>query len=99
MLGGLQQGQAQLTGYGSTGQAGLNAPKEIGLLQRVEGVRGGLAEILERAANLECRISGTGPVPAGNPAPIPNGLASSLADAENSIRAIMQALGRLNEAF
>lgn len=75
------------------------APKEIGLLQRVEGVRGGLAEILERAANLECRISGTGPVPAGNPAPIPNGLASSLADAENSIRAIMQALGRLNEAF
>lgn len=73
------------------------APKEIGLLQRVEGVRGGLQDILERVASFESRIAGAPPV-ADPSRPVSTGLSGTLDDAENSIRAIMSTLGRLRRS-
>lgn len=76
-----------------------NAPKELGLMQRVEGLRCGLQELRERLEGFGGRIAGhdTAKSPTGS-API-GGLPGNLLVAEENLRECMALLSQLSEAF
>jgi hypothetical protein len=81
------------------GYAG-NAPKELGLMQRVEGLRCGLQELRERLEGFGGRIAGhdTQKSPSNGGAPI-GGMPANLSVAEENLRECMALLSQLNEAF
>lgn len=76
------------------------APKEIGILQRIEGVNGGVSEIRMRLESFGARLR-------GEPEMSPNaqattraaGLTSAITDTENEIRACIGLLTQLSDAF
>lgn len=96
----------------SLGQAGVDAradyarqmtnaiaqPKELGYLQRLDGVNAGLAEIEFRLGGFIDRLAGQGQAKGGDE-PRASGLEATLSIAEQRIRSILQALGTLESAF
>lgn len=79
--------------------AGIAAtPKELGYIQRIEGINDGLAAIEGRLIDFAARIQGNDghPIP-GNPAGA--SLSDSLAAAEQRVRNILQTINGLNESF
>lgn len=77
---------------------GASAPKEIGILQRVDGVRSGLEELAGRLEGFVGRLGGgiSGNVAA---TPSPPGLVTSLSDAEGHLRRCFEIIGQLDNAF
>ena len=91
MIGGAQIG----SGTYATNAA---APKEIGFLQRIEGLRSGLDELHDRLKTFSGRLTG-GPDAKDAPVPQPLGLAGELTAAEHRLRECMVLVGSLNETF
>lgn len=89
------QAQAQNT---YPGQVQTVAPKEIGFLQRAEGVRSGLDEIEQRLQSFCARVSG-GPQEGQKSSPAGSGLGSVLSDSEDSIRRLLNILSTMEQAF
>lgn len=75
-----------------------NAPKEIGLLMRVEGVRSGLQEISARLDTFAAKLNGI-PTSEASPQPAPCGLPANLSEMEAHVRSIMATLGQLHDAI
>lgn len=84
---------------GAAGPGISQAPRKIGLLQRVEGVRGGLDEIYGRLMVLGERVTGSSsastPVPPSNPV----GLPANVEHAEDRVRAILQLIGAFEQTL
>jgi hypothetical protein len=80
-----------------------NKPKELGFLDRIAGIRGGLDELHERLCAFGGRVTGGNPdVPrpgSGGGGPAQTGLHGELASAEERLRQCMQVLGAINQAF
>jgi len=103
LLGGSSQVEATKQAYDQQrayAQA-QNVPKELGFLDRIVGLRGGLDELHERLCAFGGRVGvGNPAVPTAGAAPErPPGLHGELAVAEERLRSCMQVLGALNEAF
>lgn len=93
---GLQQATRAM-GYGAG--APSTAPKEIGFLQRIEGVNTGLMEVCSRLESLEGRIL-CQPSPAHDRAQSQaSGLPACLSEIENRVRETLVMIGRLESSF
>ena len=94
------QAYRNFQGAVGAGALGAAAPKEIGLLQRIEGVESGLEDIRNRMENLVARIHG-GPasLPGTNPANRQAGLPAALSRIEAEIRESLNLLTQLNDQF
>lgn len=76
------------------------APREIGYLQRVEGLSNGLAEMQDRLSEFLNRVNGPPmATPANAVPPREPGLSATLTEAESRLRSCMATLGQLNDAF
>lgn len=75
-----------------------NQPKELGLIQRVEGLRSGLDEIHSRLKGLGDRLSGMGGN-ANTSDPTPCGLPGNLSCAETRIREILTLIDMFDRSF
>lgn len=72
-----------------------NMPREIGIIDRVQGINGGLFELYGRLSSLIERVDGVGSADV-KPIPFPSGLLSSLSDAEANLRGCMELINQLN---
>jgi hypothetical protein len=92
---------AKAVGIGSAGIGATNAiaPKELGILQRVDGMRSGLQELRSRLERFFDRIDAN----AGNAQKGENSVAASLtgtlSDAENELRICLHMADSLHERF
>lgn len=85
--------------YTQAGPATPGAPRELGMLARIDGVRGGVGEIRHRLEVFRGRLNG-----ADTPMPMatetsPLGLGSTVSATEEEIRACINLLVELSEAF
>jgi len=80
---------------------GTPAPKEIGLLQRVEGALTGVEEIRSRLEGLSARIHGEpmGLPDGPNAAKRQSGMPAALSQIEGEIRECLNLLARLSDQF
>lgn len=90
-------GQAQ-TASGMISGANPAQPKEIGFIQRIEGIRSGMDEIYSRLRTFSDRISGSGNTE-NNPKPIPAGIPGNLSECEERIRQLLTMVGTLEQSF
>lgn len=88
---GVQQGLA--------GAQQLNKPKELGILQRVDGMRGGLQDLRKHLENLFDRMDGNAGEKAANANIVAASLSGTLSDAENELRICLGLVGTLNDRF
>lgn len=73
-------------------------PRELGLIERAEGLRSGLAELRSRLESFSDRVSGNGSeIEAMDKAAI--GLPSILAQAEGELRSCLSTLSELEGKF
>jgi hypothetical protein len=73
-----------------------NMPREIGIIDRVQGLNGGISDLYGRLSSLIERVEGSGSAGAkANPLPAP-GLSNVLSDAEANLRGCMELVGQLN---
>lgn len=84
-------------GYPMNAQAGQ--PKEIGVMQRLDGIRSGVNEIEYQLRAFIASLHGTPPTAEATAAAHPPGIIGSLSDTEASIRETMNMLKQLAEAF
>lgn len=73
-------------------------PKEIGYLQRVEGVSSGLTEIVARLQSFSARVNGDAMLE-GAPVPSPGGMHGYLSTSEDHIRECLGMLSKLENSF
>jgi hypothetical protein len=72
------------------------APRDLGIIERVQGLNSGLSELYVRLSSLIERVDGSGSAGAKS-SPLPAaGLSNVLTDAEGSLRGCMELLGQLN---
>lgn len=77
-----------------------NVPKELGILQRLEGLNGGLCDLRSRLENFSSRLGfGHPPGAAGSSAPMPSGITTQIGSAEEQMRECIAILTRLNDLF
>jgi len=74
------------------------APRELRVLERVEGIRGGLAELVSRIESFHDRLSGSGSDAAAK-TPISSGLLGMISDAEESLRRAHTLIESLHGSF
>jgi hypothetical protein len=76
------------------------APRELGVLERVAGISGGLGELHEKLRHFGSRLAGDPPQnEAGGGAPIAAGIAGTLSMAEGRLRDCHQIIDALHKAF
>lgn len=80
-------------------QQNMSAPKELGIMQRVEGLRGGLDALSTKLDSLCARIAGhpSGKDQVGDP--MPAGLQAQLSLAEERLRAVHNMVDGLNNTI
>lgn len=74
-------------------------PREIGFMDRAYGLANGLDQLQERLQNLLSRIDGNGESAAVKQSLPPTGMAGSLSDAEQRLRACMSLIDELHARF
>jgi hypothetical protein len=90
---GLKQSAAQNTAY-------AQQPKELGIIQRVQGLASGLGEVRERIRVFNERLGFEPPAPPMQPAPaMESGIPAQIMAAEEHLRECINALNRLNDLF
>lgn len=77
---------------------GANQPKELGVLQRVEGLRSGLSQFKGRLIAFQDRLQGTGDQSVKESMPAA-GIYGNLSEAENDLRTCMSILSAIDGAF
>lgn len=85
-----------------TAANGLTQPKELGVLQRVDGMRSGLQELRARLERFFDRIdenAGEGSVKGAGAAPIAASLSGTLMDAETELRTCLHLADTLHDRF
>lgn len=80
-------------------QNAVTAPKEIGVLQRVDGLLVGLSELKGRLQAFDARLAGNGLDASSASQTLPVGLLSTLSDAEGTLRDCLAMVGSLNDRF
>lgn len=73
-----------------------NMPRKIGIIDRVQGINGGLSDLYGRLISLIERIEGN--EPSGTKlSPVPSvGLSGVLSDAESNLRGCLELINQLN---
>lgn len=85
---------------GQLNQQMLGVPKELGILQRVEGLSSGLHELLDRLDGMSSRLQGVGSADANAKQPPPtSGIYGALNAAEDRLRAALAMASELNDRF
>lgn len=99
--GNMQLGQAPYN-YAMQGAIAIagagNTPREIGIIDRVQGINGRLSELYGCLSSLIERVDGSGSTGGGVPAankPAP-GLSNVLTDAEANLRGCLELINQLN---
>lgn len=87
----------QAKAYGLAGSGSI--VKEIGFLQRAEGLCAGLDDLQNRLALLTAKVNGTPYGEDGTSKAHPSGLDASLSDAEQTLRQCLEAVSRLTNQF
>lgn len=90
VLGGLHQVNAA---------SSLNQPKELGVLQRVDGMRSGLQELRARLERFFDRIDGNAGQKAATDTDVSASLTGALSDAESELRICLQLADTLHDRF
>lgn len=90
-LGGLQAQQSAANN--------LTQPKELGVLQRVDGMRSGLQELRARLERFFDRIDGNAGEKANGIAPVSVSLGGTLSDAELELRTCLHLADTLHDRF
>jgi hypothetical protein len=75
-----------------------NVPKELGVLQRTEGLASGLEDLQSRIENFIGRVAGGVPDKSDS-APTPAGIVGHLLLAETRLRECLVLVQKLNDAF
>lgn len=75
------------------------APKEIGVIQRLEGIRSGVNEIEYQLRAFIAALHGNSPTPEATAGVHPPGITGTLSGTEASIRETMGMLKQLADAF
>jgi hypothetical protein len=75
-----------------------NMPRELGIIDRVQGLNGGISELYGRLSSLIERVDGsdTGGVVMPASTKLAPGLTNVLSEAEANLRGCMELLGQLN---
>ncbi|HMF68658.1 MAG TPA: hypothetical protein VK602_13750 [Phyllobacterium sp.] len=89
IVGGLQQ----------TAQNALNQPKELGVIQRVEGLRIGLNELNSKLDAFHDRLHGSASVGENEPRPDVVGIYDNLSEAESLLRHCIGRISDLDNKF
>ena len=90
----------QAANYAAAMQAqNIQSPREIGYLDRINGLNIGLRELNGRIAEFHGRIIPPRPEKSASLPPYPTGLPGTLAEAEDTLRACMTLIGEINAAF
>lgn len=76
-----------------------NMPKELGVLQRVDGMRSGLQELRARMERFFDRLDGNAGQNAANQAPVSASLSGTLTDAESELRTCLHLADTLHDRF
>lgn len=86
--------------YQSVG-VGINAaPKELGILQRADGLRTGLQSLRSRLESFSDRLDGNGTDKAANGlAPVASSLNGTFSDLESELRQCLQLVDSINDRF
>lgn len=79
--------------------AKAQAVKEIGIIDRANGLSSGLSDLREKLENFGARCGLHSPPKNADPSPIPNGIPTVLSAAENNLRECHHLLSRFNDAF
>jgi hypothetical protein len=80
-------------------QAAVNQPREIGILQRVDGLRSGLEGLRCQLADFIDRVSGSPSGGSNAQSTAPVGIVNGLAEAEEHFRACLLFVAQLNDKF
>jgi len=92
-LGGSQYAQAQA-------QAGMGAaPRELGVLARVDGINAGLHDLHEKLQSFGSKLAGEGQKDNAPGRPMSAGIAGTLSAAETWLRDCHQIVDALHQAF
>lgn len=83
----------------ASASSALNQPKEIGILQRADGLRTGLQSLRSRLESFGDRLEGNGGDKAAGAAPMSSSLSGTFADAEGELRLCLQMVDSLNDKF
>lgn len=74
--------------------------REIGYLDRVQGLSSGVDKLADMMSEFSCRINGVPADVSGDGSPLTiNGLGSSLSDAESALRRCFEIMKHINDAF
>lgn len=97
--GNMQLGQEQCN-YAMQGAiAGASEPRKIGIIDRVQGINGGLSDLYGRLISLIDRVEGNEPF-GTKLSPVPSvGLSGVLSDAESNLRGCLELINQLNAKF
>jgi hypothetical protein len=91
-----------LTSYPG-GQAAVGtmagAPRELGVLERVDGISAGLSDLHEKLRHFGGRLAGDAPSNESAASPIAPGIAGTLSMAEARLRDCHQIVDALHKAF
>lgn len=98
MVGMQNDGAAGIGNLGAA-QNALTQPKELGALQRVDGLRTGLQELRGRLERFFDRIDGNSGEKAANQAPVAASLSGTLSDAETELRTCLHMIDTLHDRF
>ncbi len=77
----------------------LNQPKELGVFQRVDGMRSGLQELRQRMERFFDRIDGNAGENAASANTVAASLNGTLSDAEGELRTCLQLADTLHDRF
>jgi hypothetical protein len=92
--------QAQALGYQAASPNALNAPRQLGFVERASGLASGLEGLEGRLEGLLSRVDGTGGTNAIKAASPPLvGMSSCFSDAENHLRACLSLIDELHKRF
>ena len=77
----------------------LNQPKELGALQRIDGLRSGLQAMRSRLESFMDRLDGNAGEKANGLSPVSATLSGTIGDAEGELRICLSMIDTINDRF
>ncbi len=77
----------------------VQKPREIGYIERIQGLETGISELLLRLSSFSQRIDPRPEQASGNDCPAPSGMSYSLTRSEETLRSCLRAIEELSSRF